>query len=102
MARRPCECEASTEPARQRNAGDAPRDAPRTPTTIGEQLEWGTHVLATVGAREPAGEAAALLASAMGLATVPAQLDPAAPLAASHVDRFLAAIARRTRAEPPR
>jgi hypothetical protein len=65
-------------------------------------MEWATQVLGTVGATEPAREAAALLASAMGLLGVALDLDPAAPLAASHVDRFLAAIARRTRDEHPR
>jgi hypothetical protein len=76
-------------------------DAPSTPTTVGEQLRWATHVLGTVGTAEPAREAATLLASAMGLPSVPLEPDPAAPLAASQVDRFLAAIARRLRDEQP-
>jgi hypothetical protein len=79
-----------------------PRDAPSTPTTVGEQLEWATRVLGAIGAPEPAREAAALLASVMGLPSVPLEPDPAAPLAASEVDRFLAAVARRTRDAPPR
>jgi hypothetical protein len=77
-------------------------DAPSTPTTVGEQLAWATHVLGTVGAPNPGREAAALLALAMGLPSLPLEPDLTAPLAASHVDRFLAAIARRTRDEPPR
>jgi len=90
-------------PAGQPNAGDAPT----TPTTIGEQLAWATRVLAMLGAPDPEREAAALLASATGLSEVPPELHAAAPLAAaplaaSQVDRFLAAIARRTRDEPGR
>jgi len=97
MARRPRGFDETTESApHQRNA----RDAPSTPTTVGEQLAWATHVLGTLGAPEPAREAAALLASAMGLPSPPLEADPAAPLAAGQVDRFLAAIARRTRAGP--
>ena len=75
---------------------------PSPPTTVGEQLEWATHILAAVGAPEPGREAAALLASVMGLPSLPQEPDPAAPLAASEVDRFLAVIARRTRREPSR
>jgi hypothetical protein len=99
MARRPRGCDATTESPRHRpNAGDAPS----TPTTVGEQLAWATRVLTTVGAPEPAREAAMLLASVMGVPIAPRELDPAVPLAASQVDRFLAAIARRTRDEPQR
>ena len=79
-----------------------PSDAPSTPTTIGEQLEWAARVLETVGALEPAREAAALLASVMGLPNIPAEADPGAWLPASLVDRFLAVIARRMRDETPR
>ena len=76
--------------------------APSPPTTVGEQLEWSTHVLRAVGVPEPAREASAMLASVMGLPSIPLELDPAAPLAARHVDRFLAAIARRIRRGPSR
>ena len=73
--------------------------APSPPTTVGEQLEWATHVLEIAGAPEPAREAAALLASAMGLPSSSPAPDPVAPLEASQVDWFLAAIARRTRGD---
>ncbi len=78
-----------------------PADPPSPPSTVGEQLAWATHVFETVGAAEPAREAATLLASAMDLPCVPLDPDPAASLAASQVDRFLAAIARRLRDEHP-
>jgi hypothetical protein len=76
-------------------------DRPSPPTTVGEQLAWATDVLGSLGALEPASEAATLLASAMDFPRVPRDLDPAAPLAASQVDRFLAAIARRLREGRP-
>jgi hypothetical protein len=75
---------------------------PSPPTTVGEQLEWAARVLETAGAPEPAREAAALLASAMNLPSLPPEFDRDAPLAAGHVDQFLAATARRTRGEPSR
>ena len=74
--------------------------APSAPTTVGEQLEWATRVLESVAAREPAREAAALLASVMGSPSGPLEPDSATSLTASQVDRFLAAIVRRTRDEP--
>ena len=73
-------------------------EPPSPPTSVGEQLAWATHVLEAAGAREPAREAAALLAAVMDLPGVPAGPDPGTPLAASQVDRLLAAIARRLRA----
>jgi len=95
MAPRPYRSKAMNEsgPAR----ASAP-DAPSTPTTVGQQLEWATRVLETVGVADPTREAASLLASAIGW---PSDASPnaAAPLAASEVDRFLAAIARRSRHE---
>jgi hypothetical protein len=75
---------------------------PSAPTTVGEELEWATRVLETVGVPEPAREAAALLASVLGLPSVALEPDSPASLAAIHVDRFLAAIVRRTRDESPR
>jgi hypothetical protein len=72
-------------------------EPPSPPTTVGEQLAWATHVLEAVGVREPAVEAATLLAAAMDMPRAAPAPDPAAPLAASQVDRLLAAIARRLR-----
>jgi hypothetical protein len=74
--------------------------APSAPTTVGEQLDWATRVLESVEAREPAREAVALLASVMASPSVALEPDSAATLTASEVDRFLAAIVRRTREEP--
>jgi hypothetical protein len=99
MACRPRDGDPTTDATRRRS--NAP-NAPSTPTTVGEQLEWAANVLGSIGAPDPAGEAAAILASVMGLPGVPLEPDLAAPLAASDVDRFLVAIARRTRDEPPR
>jgi methylase of polypeptide subunit release factors len=76
--------------------------APSPPTTLGEQLEWATQVLEAIGAPDPAKEAAALLASVMGSPSRLVKSEGRTSIAASQVDRFLAAIARRTREEPPR
>jgi PrmC N-terminal domain len=76
--------------------------APSPPTTVGEQLEWATQVLEAIGAPDPPQEAAALLASVMGSPRRALECEPGTSVAASQVDRFLAAIARRTRDEPPR
>jgi hypothetical protein len=99
MAYRPRDADPTTDATRRRSNAPA---APSTPTTVGDQLEWAAIVLGSIGVPDPAREAAAVLASVMGLPGVPLEPDLAAPLAASHVDRFLAAIARRMRDEPPR
>ena len=72
-------------------------EPPSPPTTVGEQLAWATHVLEGLGVSEPAVEAATLLAAAMDVLGAAPPHDPLAPLAASQVDRLLAAIARRLR-----
>jgi hypothetical protein len=76
-------------------------DAPGTPTTVGEQVAWATRVLESVGVSAPAREATALLAAVLEASNDDLEADPAAPLAATQVDRFLVAIARRTRGEQP-
>jgi hypothetical protein len=76
-------------------------DAPSPPTTIGAQLAWATGVLESCGAPDPRKEAAALLASVIGLPIAQLGANAATSLAASHVDRFLAAIALRMREDHP-
>ena len=76
-------------------------EPPKPPTTVGEQLAWAAHVLEAIGGTEPEREAAALVASAMDLPGVPPDLDAAAPIAASQVDRLLAVVARRLREHQP-
>jgi hypothetical protein len=83
---------------------DAPNTpgAPSPPTSVGELLGWATRVLETIGAPDPAREAATLLTSVMGSSSRLVESDGGTSVAASQVDGFLAAIARRTRDVPPR
>jgi hypothetical protein len=86
------------------SGNDAPNTpgAPSPPTSVGELLGWATLVLETIGAPDPAREAATLLTSLMGLPNRLPESAPGTSVTATQADRFLVAIARRTRDVPPR